>query len=320
MAAETVKFYLTDQNSDPILGVLVRVYDATGTTFITQDYTVDVGGDAVAEVTLDGDNPPIQYTIRMSKDGVAFDGSVGNDSKSPQLIEIYSPPAAAPTGKNDFDIQGQTFTRPTSTNPRLCRCSGFFKDATGQPLVGLDMSFINQFRPAVVDGEAVLGAKVDVRSDEDGYIELDLYRGACYLVMVQSIEAAIADDTGAIVFPREVVVPNQASANLVDLLLPIVSEIVFDPTPVSVAAGDTQEVTTVVTASDGRVLTGTACEDVIYATDDESVATVAVDQDKLVVRGVSAGTTNLTAVRKDQTIVSIPDAGITGSPLAITVT
>lgn len=320
MASETVKFYLTDQNADPILGVLVRVFDVPGTTFITQDYTVDVGGDAVAEVTLDGDDPPLQYTIRMSKVGVAFDGSVGDDSKSPQLIEIYSPPANAPTGKNDFDIQGQTFTRPVATNPRLCRCSGFFKDATGQPLPNLDMSFINQFKPSIVDGDAVLGAKVDIRTDEDGYVQLDLYRGAEYLVMVSSVEAAMADDTSAIVFPRELVIPNQGSANLVDLLFPIVEELAFTPTPVSLAVGGTQEVTIVVTASDGRVLVGTACEDVLYEVVDESIATVAIDIDKLVIRGVSPGTTELTAVRKDQTIVSIPDAGITGSPLAITVT
>ena len=320
MAAETVKFYLTDQNAAPILGVLVRVFDVTGTTFIAQDYTVDVGGDAVAEVTLDGDDPPLQYTIRMAKVGVAFDGSVGDDSKSPQLIEIYSPPANAPTGKNDFDIQGQTFTRPVATNPRLCRCSGFFKDATGQPLPNLDMSFINQFKPSIVDGDAVLGAKVDIRTDEDGYVQLDLYRGAEYLVMVSSVEAAMADDTSAIVFPRELVIPNQGSANLVDLLFPIVEEIAFTPAPVSLAVGGIQEVTTVVTATDGRVLVGTACEDVLYEVADESIATVAIDIDKLVIRGDSPGTTEITAVRKDQTIVSIPDAGITGSPLAITVT
>lgn len=319
MAAETVKFYLIDQDANPILGVLVRVFDVTGITFIAQDYTVDVGGDAVAEVTLDGDNPPNQYTIRMSKDGVAFDGSVGDDSKSPQLIEVYSPASAAPNAKNDFDLQGQTFTRPTAINPRLCRCSGFFKDATGQPLANLDMSFINQFKPSIVDGDAVLGAKVDVRSDADGYVQLDLYRGAEYLVMVSSVEAAMADDTSAIVFPREMVIPDQGSSNLVNLLFPIVEEIAFTPTPVSLAVGGIQEVTTVVTASDGRVLVGTACEDVLYEVVDVAIATVAIDIDKLVIRGVSAGATELTAVRKDQTIVNVPNVGIAGSPLAILV-
>lgn len=320
MAAETVKFYLTDQDDYPILGVLIRVFDETGTIFITQDVTVDVDGDAVAEVTLDGDNPPNYATIRMSKTGVAFDGSLGFFSKSPQLISIYSPPAGAPSGTNSFNIKGETFSRPVSTDPRLCRCSGFFKDATGRPLPNLEMSFINQFKPSIVDGNAVLGSKVELRTDEDGYAQLDLYRGAQYLAMVQSVEDAEGSPTGAISFPREVVVPSTSSANLVDLLLPVVSEIAFTPATISVPEGDTLDVTTVVTASDGRVLVGTGFEDVLYSTEDESIAVVGITLDKLVISGVSAGTTNLLAVRKDQTIVKIPDTDIVGVPLLVTVT
>jgi uncharacterized protein YjdB len=320
MAAETVKFYLTDQDDYPILGVLVRVFDETGTVFVTQDTTVDVDGEAVAEVTLDGDDPPNYATIRMSKTGVAFDGSLGFFSKSPQLISIYSPPTEAPSGTNNFDIKGETFTRPVSADPRLCRCSGFFKDATGRPLPNLEMSFINQFKPSIVDGNAVLGSKVELRTDEDGYAQLDLYRGAEYLVMVQSIEAAAASETSAVAFPREVVIPSQSSANLVDLLFPIVTEIVFAPATLTVAEGDTLDVTAIVTASDGRVLADIGYEDVLYSTEDESVAVVGITQNKLVISGIASGTTNLLAVRKDQTIVKIPDTDIVGVPLLITVT
>lgn len=320
MAAETVKFYVTDQNTDPILGVLVRVFDATGTTFIAQDYTVDVGGDAVAEVTLDGDDPPIEYTIRLSKTGVAFDGSLGDDSKSPQLIEIYSPPAASPTGKNDFDLRGETFTRPVATDPRLCRASGFFKDAFGRPLANLDIKLINQFKPAIVDGYGILGERGDLRTDEDGYVEVDLYRNGEYLAYVQSIQAADADPASAIVFNREVVVPDQSSIDFVALLFPFVEEIIFTPDPISVAVGDSVEVTAVVTATDKRVLTGTGCDDVLYEVADTNIALLSIEVDKLTIIGVSAGTTEVTAVRKDQTIVSLPATGIAGQPLAITVT
>jgi hypothetical protein len=320
MAAETVKFYVKDQNSDPILGVLVRVFDLTGTTFITQDYTVDVGGDAVAEVTLDGDDPPSGYTIRASKAGVAFDGALGDSNKSPQLVEIYSPAALAPTGKNDFDLVGETFTRPVATDPRLCRCSGFFKDITGQPLPNLEMFFINQFAPAIVDGDGVLGSKVELRTDADGYAQLDLYRGAEYSVMVQSLQAAEADDTGAIVFPRHIVVPDQSSINLLNLLFPVVDEITFTPDPVTMSVGDYLDVTTVVKATDERTLVGTGCEDVIYESSDTDVVTVSVEQDKLVLYAVGAGTAEITAVRKDQTIVSIPATTIAGQPLSVTVT
>jgi hypothetical protein len=320
MAAETVKFYVKDQSDNPILGVLVRVFDITGTTFITQDYTVDVGGEAVAEVTLDGDDPALQYTVRLSKSGVAFDGALGDSSKSPQSIEVYSPATAAPTGKNDFDFVGETFERPVATNLRLCRCSGLFKDITGRPLPNLEMTFINQFAPAIVDGEGVLGSKVELRTDEDGFALIDLYRGAEYSVLVQSLQAAEADETGAIVFPRLVVVPDLSSYNLVLMLFPVVGEIAFSPDPVSMSVGDYLDVTTVVTASDARVLAGTACEDVLYESSDTDVVTVSVEADKLVLYAVGPGTAEISATRKDQTIVSVPPTTIEGQPLSVTVT
>jgi len=316
---ETVKVYVKDQSSSPIVGVLVRVFDAAGAVFITQNYTTLVSGRAVADFTLNGDDPPISYTIRMSKTGVAFDGNQGNASKSPQLITVYSPPALAPNGTNYFEVTGQTFTRPVATDPRLCRASGFFKDATGQPLPGMDIEIINQFNPAIVDGYGVMGAKIDLRTDEDGYVEVDLYRGAEYHVMLQGLEAAEADPTGAIVFERDVVVPDMASINLLDLLFPIVSSIDFGVASISLAVGEILPIEPVVTASDHRVLTGAACEDVVYDTEDLDVAAVYAEADRIVVTGRGAGTTQLTAVRKDQTIVIIPSTDILGQPLTITV-
>jgi len=320
MAAETVKIYVKDQDDAPVVGVLVRVFDETGTTFISQNYTTLVGLRAEAEFTLDGGDPPISYTIRLSKTGTAFDGSQGDASKTPQLITIYSPPAAAPSGTNDFEVVGQIFTLPTATDPRLCRASGFFKDPTGQPQAGLELEFINQFRPAVVDGYGVLGAKVDIRTDEDGYVEIDLYRHAEYHVMVQGLEAAEECDTGAIVFDRDVVVPDRASMNLLDLLFPIVKEITWDPATLTVAVGDTLDVVPTITATDFQVLSGAAIDDVLYSMEDEDIATVSAVADKVVILGKVAGTTNLLATRKDQTVVVIPAADIIGQPVPITVT
>jgi len=316
---ETVKFYLTDQNTDPILGVLVRVFDAAGAVFQTQDVTVDVAGDAVAEVTLNGDTVPISYTIRMSKTGVAFDGSLGNDSKSPQLIDVYSPAAGAPTGKNDFDIQGETFTLPAAIDARLCRASGFFKDASGRPLVGLDIKIVNQFRPAVVDGFAIMGERLDLRTDENGYAQVDLYRGGEYCAWVQSVQTAMADPEGAIVFPRDVVVPDQTSINLVDLLFPVVGTVGYTPASVSVAVDGEQEVTVVVTGTDKRVLAGIAPSDVIYTVDDPTIAVVRLGADTVTIVGLTAGSTQLTATRKDLTIVTVPTpAALAVLPITVT--
>lgn len=318
MAIETVKIYAWDQNNNALEGVLVRVFDATGTTFIAQNTTALVGADAIAEFSLDGDDPAIQYTIRLSKTGVAFDGALGDQYKTPQLIDIYTPPANSPTGTNDFDVKGETFERPIATDPRLCRCSGFFKDAAGRPLANLDLSFINQFRPAIVDGDAVLGERLEGRTDADGYFEVDLYRGGIYEVYVQSVQAATADDGGA--FTRELHVPDEASYNLIYLLFPVVGEVVWSPATVSLAVGATLELVPLITGTDKRELTGTAREDVEYEVADTAVATILVEADKITVTGQAVGSTELLVTRKDQTIVMIPDAGITGSPLAITVT
>jgi len=317
---ETMKVYVKDQLDQPIVGVLVRVFDEDGAVFVAQNYTTLVSGRAVADFTVNGDDPPISYTIRLSKTGVAFDGALGNASKSPQLITVYSPPTEAPNDNNYFEVVGQTFILPVAINPRLCRCSGFFKDPAGRPLPNLDIEFINQFRPSIVDGFGVMSSKIDLRTDANGYVEVDLYRCGEYRALVESVEAPDAYDESAIIFERKVSVPDRSSVSLVDLLFPVVKSISWDPTSIDVAAGETLDVVPTVTASDYRVLTGAAIEDVLYDTEDHLVATVAMLADKLVVRGVASGTTNLVAVRKDQTVVFIPTAEIVGQPIAINVT
>jgi hypothetical protein len=306
--------------------VLVRAYTLAG-VFVTQQYSSMVGPDAVAEITLDGDTVPIGYTVRFSKNGVAFDGLLGNDSKSPQSVLIYSPAAGSPTGTNNFDIQGQTFTRPVATNPRLCRASGFFKDLSGRVLPGLDIKFINDFMPAVVDGDAILGEALAGRTDKDGYMQLDMYRFGKYWAWVDSIHTikdtpAGTAGTDAIGFNRLICVPDQSSVNLVDLLFPIVSTVAFTPSgPVSVAVDATTNLTVVVTASDGRVLTGYADGDVCYTIADPLIAGVRLEDGGIIqIVGLSPGVTTLTVTRKDQTIVNIPNTPISGQPITITVT
>ena len=250
---------------------------------------------------------------------MAFDGNEGDASKTPQLISVYSPPEDAPNGTNNFEVIGQTFTLPVATNPRLCRASGFFKDAGGRCLPGLDITFINQFRPAIVDGYGVMGAKLDLRTDEGGYVTLDLDRGAEYHVLVQGIEAAGVDYTGAIIFERDIVVPNRSSVSLLDLLFPIVKEITWSPDTISMAVGDFVDVIPTVLTTDFRTLSGTALQDVLYTIDDESIASVSPLEDKLVILGISSGITNLLVTRIDQSIVVIPSTDIISQSFIITV-
>lgn len=309
MAIETVKIYVVDQEvptAGPIEGVLVRVFDQTGATFITQDYT-DVDG--VADFSLDGDDPAVVYQIRLSKIGVAFDGNLGSDSKSPQLIEVYSPPTSAPNGTNEFQVKGQTFTRPVAVDPRLCRLSGFFRRGDGLPYSQLDVIFTPDFKPSIVDGRATISNDINTRTDDAGYLEIDLFRGATYTVSIEGLEDQ----------PRCIYVPDASSENLIDLLLAVVESVVFDPSTIDMSVGDVQDVAVVVTASDQRVLAGSGKDDVVYTMSDPLVAQVTVLDDKITITGLAVGTTELTVARRDDSIVVVPDTGITFTPLQVTV-
>jgi len=312
---EIVSIVITDQDNNPVVGALVQVYDITGTTFITQQYSSLVGSNAVAEFVIPGDTPPILYTIRMYMTGVAFDGSLGPQSKSPQSISVVSPPGSTP---NVFAVTCETFVRPTTTDPNLCRCSGFFKDICGNPLVGLPIKFINEFGPTVVAGASILGEGRGFRTDPYGYMCLDLYRKGIYMAWVTSVQASDNDSEHALGFPRYMMIPDQASADLSNLLFPIVSSVVITPNPITLAVNQNLSPTVVVTADDGRLLIGTACEDVFYAVADPTIASMSVRLDKLTLLGVQPGVTYLTAVRKDQSIVKMPLTSIM-DPIMITV-
>lgn len=307
--AVTVRVFVVDEQiptPSPIENVLVRVFDSTGVVFITQDLT-DANG--IADFTLDGDDPPVDYQVRLSKTGVAFDGLLGDDSKSPQLISVYDPPGSAPSGTNDFHVKGQTYHRPAATNPRLCRASGFFKRGDGQPYPWLDLMFVPTFKPTIVDGDGVIASTVTGRTDADGYFEIDLYRNGIYHVTMEGLEDV----------PREVVVPDLSSINIIDLLFPVVAKVEFDVPSVSLAVGEFAEVFPTITASDGHVLEGAAVADVLYAIADTVVASVQAKTDRLVIQGAAAGSTELNVERADTSIVLIPDTGITYTPLPITV-
>lgn len=312
-APETVRVYTVDENSDPLEGVLVRFFDGTD-TFVTQQYSSLIGAESYAEVTIDGDDPAIEYTIRLGKNTVAFDGGLGDDSKTPQSILIYSPATLSPTGTNYFQVQGQTFTRPVATDPRLCRCSGFFVDPTGQPLPNLDIHFVHRcvtdnLNPLIVDGKAVLGSKVFGRTDANGYFEIDLFRTGEYSALVESLEN----------IQREIRVPNLPSANLIDILFPVVKSITFDVDPVTVAVDGYVDVTMIIVASSGSLLNSTS-RDVLFESSDTSIATVQhLSSGLLRIVGVSAGSTTILATRADTTIKTIPEEDIENTPLSVTV-
>lgn len=294
MSYEPVEVYVTDTTplATPLANVVVGVYNAAGSTLFTRA-TTDVNGRAAFYLETQ------DYSLRFYRYHVSFG--------QPQLITVLAAPET-----NSFSVRGEVLVPPMSPDLRLCRASGYFRNLNGAPKRYLDIHFIAKFAPILLEGDAVFTERVEVRTDENGYVELDLIRCAQYDAIIENLEDQA----------RCVSVPDAASVNLPDLLLSVVGSVVFDVEgPYNlVTSGDDLILTPTVVTSDGRPLEGVAPYDVQWSTEDPAIAVVLPTATTLALRGLSPGTTRLVAKRSNQTIIRIPNTPIQGQPVDITVT
>jgi len=299
MTLVAVDIYCKDRSPIPaaIPDATVAVFDATGTTLLSQT-TTDLDGLAALLLDDGGVAGFADYRLRFFKSEVAWPNNTA--------IRVLPSPAT-----NAFDVSGEPRSAPVVADPRLCVAYGVFRDATGAPAPWTDLAFRPRFNPLLLEGSPVLSERAEVRTDAQGYVEIPLIRFGQYDVSVQGLE----DIT------RTVSVPDAANVGIGDLLFAVVAGVSFSPAgPVAVAAGADAVITPTVVASDGRTLSGAANADVVWAVADPTVASIEVTAATLVVRGLRAGTTTITATRRDTTIVRIPNTGITGLPLTVVVT
>jgi hypothetical protein len=190
---EPVNIYIEDDTIAglPISGVVVAIYNAAGTTPITQGTS---NGSGIAAFLLDAGASGVNYSVRLHKNGVVF--------ANPRIIEVLPAPAV-----NDFDIIGAVYVPPVSADTRICIACGYFRTGAGKPAKYLDMHFIPKFDPLLVDGAAVLTERVSVRTDKNGYVEVPLFRYGQYDVLVEGREDLTV----------MISVPNQNNINLPDL-------------------------------------------------------------------------------------------------------
>ena len=299
MGVVTVEVYTLDDTlaHDPIAGALVRVFDETGTTFVT-DGTTDALG--LVSFGLNGTPTPAptRYQIRASKLGVSF--------TNPEYIDVYDPVLTT----NSFNVYGDIHEVENATNARLCRATGFVYDPGGRPLEDVLIKFTNEYDPVEVDG-IVIASKVEVRTDSTGWAAVELFRGGKYTATISGMH----DN------PLEIVVPDRAGVRLADLLYPVVAQVVFTPAPPwSVAAGSRLDVGVEVICTSYVELEPPADGDVRYSTPDPGIARVLSGTGKIIIVGVSSGTTTLDLERVDETIRRIPDDPIDGTGGVISVT
>ena len=297
MSYVSVDIYVVDSTATqkPVEGMIVRVFDESNVNFFGQDTTDSSGRVGFTLFTQ-------TYNLRFYKFGAQV--------KQPQRIVVSEP---SPGGSQvvSYQVSAEVFVQPVANDPRLCRASGFFRDITGAPQRTLDIHFIGQFSPILLEGAGVLSERRSVRTGEDGFVWIDLIRGAKYTATVQGFE-----DT-----QRTISVPDLSSCNLPDLLFPVVQEISFSPSgPLSVKAGQSLTVTATILDSSGVPLLANG-GDVTFTSSDPSVLAVSVQSPQtLELRGLSKGSASLLASRLDTTVVRIPSRDIVGVPVPVTVT
>lgn len=296
---ELTTFIITDDNpaKTPVEGVVVRIFDSTGVSFVTHG-TSDADGKVVFNLLA-----PVTYQARFFKPKYSL--------YPVQNFSVLEAPVAPST--NEFLFTGHVFKPPEAVHPRLCRCSGFFLYPNGARAPNHDIQFIAKFKPLLFEGDAMLKERVSGRTDENGYFEIDLVRCGMYDVTVEGFEDQ----------QRCITIPEYPSANLPDLLFPVIERVELEPPgPYAIGIGQAAEIEIVPTVwdSSGRKLPGTALVDVQWRVSDTNVASVQVTNEKLILRGLTAGAAELQALRADQSIIRIPNSPVSGDvPAAISV-
>lgn len=208
---------------NPVGGVACKIYDADGVTLITQGTTDAVTG--VAEFVLD---EGVNYYLRAGKSGASI--------VNPHILAV-----------DDEDIQTHAITADVASSSvapdvAKCRVTGHMVNAAGDPIENAEVKFIatQDLRPT---GSGIVAAAKIIKSDEDGRIQLDLFRGMYYDVYVM-------DDPE----PNTCLVPNAGSISLEDLIYPVPSAVTFTPDTVTMNRGEEQEVSVSITLTDHRSL------------------------------------------------------------------
>lgn len=307
--AVPVNIYIEEDSvlHPPLQGVAVAVLDPQTMTLVAIGSS---DADGRAAFLLPGGT----YEARFFKAGIAF--------TNPKSLEVNEP--ALPESPNGFSVSGLPFgVFGVPVDPRLCRCVGRFVNYQNQPvansLVSISMDAdLTQKSPKVVDGSMVSPSSMEVRTDQNGFVVLDLLRTGKYWVVFAGEEEE----------PWSFTVPDRASANLIELIHPQPVSLTYDQgvapgNQVSVQVGSILLVPLSVFFSDYQShlngldaiieFTNTASEfaDVVFQS---NIA-------QLVIRGKQAGATTVTvAARAGLFPNRLPDYTLSAPVLNVTVT
>lgn len=260
-----------------IAGAAVEFYNTAG-VFQTSG-TTDTNGSTT--VTL----PAADYDVLIFKVGVSV------LPHQPQRITVLTQ-----TPPNVFSITGHVRTMPESTNPNLCRVSGYLIDIQGRAKPNVKITVGPLFELIDIASQLVdPDGMITVVSDSNGYVEFDLIRGINYeAFFIEKVEwKQVAPGR------LYILAPDLPAVRLDFLLFPIPVNVAFSVDTLSVPSG-TIDSTIVLTVaySDGnprQLPLPWGTYQLILSSPDIFDYTVAGSA--LVITGKSPGTATLTAIR-----------------------
>lgn len=213
---------------------------------------------------------------------------------------------------NDFIITVDDFTVPAAADPNKCRIFGFLTDVAGVPLRNSEIHVHNKYIPQIVVDPAaekmVLGQKVIFTTDQDGFVEFDLFRTAEVDIFIPSQSPSPFVEVGNEDKPLfTVTIPDAASCPLSGLLFPVHDSVEFlgtSPLVLAVDAEATEKIKVLLTNTlEPEDLTG-----ILFTSSDDTLVTVTkggvdVDGDQtLTLVRLAAGAVFITAELDPDTI------------------
>lgn len=301
MSHEPVDVLLRDDGTgSPIQGAVVKLFSEDGTRVYGLE---DTDADGIAHFLLPA---PKTYQARFYKFGVRF--------QNPIYIEVQESTNHWAPANNKFLVSGSIPVGIEATDSRLCCASGYFRTVNGAPRSDLDITFLSDFSPFVLEGSAVTDEGTSVRTDKSGFVAVNLIRHAKYSVNMEGWHDNV----------RHIIVPDRSSCSLPALLFPRVERVELQGTPpITVRRGQEVTVSFRVFLTDSRELDNIA-SDVSWTTEDQSIAVI-VNRTPTTfdVRGLARGTTNILAARMPMcngpAPVYYPDTPIYGVPVEVRV-
>lgn len=291
--AEEVSIYVQDTLGEGIENVYVGLHNSS-TKALLQTDTSDANGlitfSAVDETLNSG-----VYEIRVVP---SFPSTITNGKV--QNITVLAAPVAPLS--NTFDVELTIESLPTATNTALCRCSGYFVTAAGQPAPDVTVYLTEHCLPkleyqasADYGTKAVIPSRLTVRTDSDGYAVIDLYRNGEYEVHME----------GFINISRDIIIPDLASANLPDVLFPAVGTVKWydvgseilptaSPTKTVSLAGGADTLTYEVFLRSGLE---TDSGEVTFASSDTDIVTISAAGGTATLLPLALGSATITATR-----------------------